>query len=86
MSSPDTNLEKQKRWHRGPLIGMAVVVAFGVGLILFWLVGLMAAAPEPNTVDAGTTPAETSDGNVTQPQDTPTPTVDPQDPQVQIEQ
>ena len=37
MSAPQTNIEKQKRWHRGPLIGMALVVIFGVGLIFFWL-------------------------------------------------
>lgn len=37
MSAPQTNIEKQKRWHRGPLIGMAVVAIFGVGMIFFWL-------------------------------------------------
>ena len=28
MSAPDTNLEKQERRHRGPLIGMAIAVIF----------------------------------------------------------
>ena len=37
MSAPQTDIEKQKRWHRGPLIGMALVVIFGVGLIFFWM-------------------------------------------------
>ena len=37
MSAPQTNIEKQKRWHRGPLIGMALVATFGVGMIFFWM-------------------------------------------------
>ena len=36
MSAPKTNIETQKRQHIVPLIGMAVAVAFGVGLILWW--------------------------------------------------
>lgn len=36
MSAPRTNIETQKRRHIGPLIGMALVVLFGVGLILYW--------------------------------------------------
>jgi hypothetical protein len=36
MSAPEVNIEKQKRRHRGPLIGMAVVVLFVVALILYW--------------------------------------------------
>lgn len=37
MSAPHTNIKVQKRRHRGPLIGMAVVVVFAVGLIIYWL-------------------------------------------------
>ncbi|MDZ4310913.1 MAG: hypothetical protein U1A24_10220 [Cypionkella sp.] len=37
MSAPNTNIEKQARRHRGPLIGMALAAVFGVGLIVFWL-------------------------------------------------
>lgn len=36
MSAPEVNIEKQKRRHRGPLIGMAVVVLFVVVLIIYW--------------------------------------------------
>ncbi|WP_103257584.1 hypothetical protein [Tabrizicola aquatica] len=36
MSAPQTNLEKQKRRHIVPLLGMALVVLFGVGLIIYW--------------------------------------------------
>lgn len=36
MSAPKTNIETQKRQHVVPLIGMALVVVFGVGLIVYW--------------------------------------------------
>lgn len=37
MSSPRTNLERDKRRHIGPLIGTAVVTIFAVLLIIYWL-------------------------------------------------
>lgn len=36
MSAPQTNLEKQKRRHRGPLIGMILCVLFAVVLAVYW--------------------------------------------------
>lgn len=36
MSAPNTNIETQKRRHIAPLIGMAVAVIFGVGIIFWW--------------------------------------------------
>lgn len=36
MSAPRTNLETEKRRHIAPLIGMALAVIFGVGLIVYW--------------------------------------------------
>jgi len=36
MSAPQTNLEKQKRRHKGPLIGMAVGLIVGVLLMIYW--------------------------------------------------
>lgn len=36
MSAPRTNLETQKRRHLAPLLGMALVVVFGVALIVYW--------------------------------------------------
>lgn len=36
MSAPKTNIETQKRQHIVPLIGMAVAVAFAVGIVLWW--------------------------------------------------
>lgn len=59
MSAPNTNIEKQRRRHWGPLIGMAVVVAFGVAMIMIWLgeeaVQSDPAAPPP-AATADTTP------------------------------
>ena len=37
MSAPDTNVEKQKRFHKGPLIGMAAAVVFALTLLILWL-------------------------------------------------
>jgi hypothetical protein len=47
LSAPQTNLEKQKRRHRGPLIGMAAAVLFGVGLISYWLIEESAMSQNP---------------------------------------
>ena len=47
MSAPQTNLEKQKRWHRGPLVGMAAVVLIVLGLFAGWLVFLADDSVEP---------------------------------------
>ena len=62
MSAPQTNIEKQKRWHRGPLIGMALVTLFGVAMIFFWLMGEAANDKKPGDPEpaaAATTPAAT---------------------------
>jgi hypothetical protein len=50
MSAPQTNIEKQARWHRGPIIGMIVVVVFALGL-LFWQ--MMIVAKDGTPVDSG---------------------------------
>lgn len=62
MSAPQTNIEKQKRRHKGPLIGMALVVVFAVGLIVYWLLeeaanGQSPLDPEPG--EATSAPPET---------------------------
>ena len=36
-SAPKTNIETQKRRHRGPLVGMATAVIFGFLLITYWI-------------------------------------------------
>ena len=51
MSAPNTNLDKQKRWHRGPLVGMAAVLCFVAVLLTAYLVFL---------ADDGKTPAQTA--------------------------
>lgn len=37
MSAPRTNLEQQRRRHWGPLVGIAVVAIFAVGIIMYWI-------------------------------------------------
>lgn len=71
MSAPQTNIDTQKRRHKGPLIGMALAVVFGVGLILYWMLDEAAegqspldaepaaetgTAPQPATPPAGSAP------------------------------
>ena len=50
MSPPDTNLKKQERRHIGPLIGIALVVIFGVGIIVYWTGEEVATAPNDDVV------------------------------------
>ena len=45
MSAPQTNIEKQQRRHRGPLIGMAVVVAL-VAIGFVWWLGIESGNPD----------------------------------------
>ncbi len=54
MSAPHTDIEKQRRRHRGPLIGMALVVVFAVALIFFWW-GDLASKTAPRTPNDATT-------------------------------
>ncbi|UOA32497.1 hypothetical protein DSM110093_02297 [Sulfitobacter sp. DSM 110093] len=57
MSPPDTNLKKQESRHKWPLIGMAIVVIFGIGIIVFWTGEEVATAPgteDEVIVDDGT--------------------------------
>ncbi|MFN4153178.1 MAG: hypothetical protein ACK4HF_00860 [Paracoccaceae bacterium] len=46
MSAPQTNIEKQKRRHRGPLVGMVVVVCAVIIGFVWWL-GYEAAESDP---------------------------------------
>ena len=59
MSAPDTKLSRQKRRHRGPLIGITLAVGFGIVMILLLLFVTVSrsTAPDgaPGTADA---PAE----------------------------
>lgn len=59
MSAPQTNIEKQKRRHRGPLIGMALAVVFGVGLILYWLLDEAAEGQSPLDAEPAVTVPQT---------------------------
>ncbi|KUP94656.1 hypothetical protein [Tritonibacter horizontis] len=86
MSAPDTNLNKQKRRHRGPLIGIGLVAIFGVGLILYWVVNLVDDAPEQEVESNRPVPAEIQEGDIEVPTTAPTQTVQPGDPEVDIEQ
>jgi len=47
MSSPDVNIEKQKRRHKGPLIGFALCAAVVGVLLISYLVRVVEPAANP---------------------------------------
>ncbi len=51
MSQPETNLKKQTRRHRGPLLGMALGGIFVVGLLVWYLFSLAAEGQQPAGAD-----------------------------------
>lgn len=86
MTPPDTDLNKQKRRHRGPLIGMALVCVIGVGVILYWIFEEAAVAPGPTDDSEAVTPAEIREGDVDVSPSAPTERVEPSEPDVEVEQ
>lgn len=59
MSASNTNLEKQKRRHRGPLVGIAVALGVALALFLGYMFFLAdTETPEPT----GQTPTEEAVG------------------------
>lgn len=68
MSAPNTNLEKERRRHRGPLIGMLLGVVFVLGLLLFWLGSDASTGTAPGTsadpAEAGISAQEADTGSV----------------------
>ena len=48
MSAPKTNIEKQKRRHIGPLVGIALALLVA-GALLFWLLGNVLVDTETST-------------------------------------
>ncbi|SED49900.1 hypothetical protein [Rhodobacter sp. 24-YEA-8] len=56
MSAPHTNLEKQRKRHWAPLLGIAAATLFGVLLIVYWIAEeVVEADPEtPAGIESGT--------------------------------
>lgn len=56
MSAPQTNIDRQKKRHRGPLLGIGAVVAFALALLLGLSVWLTDDAMSlPQNTPTGTT-------------------------------
>lgn len=51
MSAPETNIERQKRRHWGPLIGIAAVIIFAVLIGIYYLGYLSFEGNTPGTGD-----------------------------------
>ena len=81
MTPPDTNLHRQKKRHRGPLIGIALVVLFGLVIIFYWIGEEAFFAPGPDT--AAEDPAAATQAPVPT-ADTVDETLQPGDPEVEV--
>ena len=57
MSAPETNLDRQKRNHRGALIGIGAVVTFALALFFALTVWLSDAGQTPGDAAPVTTEA-----------------------------
>lgn len=52
MSAPQTNVEKQEKNHRPPLVGMAAMVVFAIVLLIALVVYISARGNEPEETGA----------------------------------
>lgn len=66
MSAPDTNIDKQKRRHIGPLAGIFGGLALAGIMFLVWLFWVVSAADEPEEANVvpGAPVVETDEGPV----------------------
>ncbi|NYS25574.1 hypothetical protein HUK65_11270 [Rhodobacteraceae bacterium 2376] len=79
MTAPDTNLKKQAKQHRGPLVGIILALLVAGGLLFWMLTRTMVTEPtaedaEPASVSESTDgiPADgTTVGSPNQPTETP---------------
>lgn len=59
MSAPQTNIERQKRRHAGPLIGIIIAAVLAVGALFFYMTYSAQTVPQPDLglplVDGGVT-------------------------------
>jgi hypothetical protein len=64
MSSPEPELERQARRHIGPLVGMALVVAFAGILFTYWVFDEVESSTQPlsDTSQNPTLPQGTGEG------------------------
>lgn len=52
MSAPETNIEKQKKRHRGPLIGFGAAGVFVAIILVYYIINLVAQGSDPEGADA----------------------------------
>ncbi|MBN8189772.1 hypothetical protein JF540_24085 [Salipiger thiooxidans] len=78
MSPPDTNTRRQARRHWPVFIALALVVLFGVGIILYWVGEEAAQAPEPDETGAPDTVQDLREGDVAPQPDVPERAADPE--------
>ena len=52
MSAPDTNVEKQEKKHKAPLVGMVAVVGFALVLLVVLVFFVFGNGEEPDAAGA----------------------------------
>lgn len=62
MTPPDTNLSTETRRHRGPLVGMALVVIFALVMIFYWVGWGNEQSPTNDQTGAATEQAPSAEG------------------------
>jgi hypothetical protein len=70
MSAPHTDPEQQYKRHKAPIIGMAMVVVFAVGLILYWLFEEAGLSNPPSTQQPSQMSGPSNEGTATTKPDT----------------
>lgn len=65
MSAPQTNIERQKRRHAGPLIGIVIAAVLAMGALFYYMTYTAQTVPQPDLgvplIDGGVTlPAATN--------------------------
>lgn len=60
MSAPNTNIDHQRRRHRGPLIGITLAVVFVLVLFGLWLTGQISGTTAPAVVPAASAPVQSA--------------------------
>jgi len=86
MSPPDTNLRKQKRLHRGPLIWMALAVVIAIAVAVVIMLSSPSGEEDPNAQisEEGSVESSIREGDIDLSDDAPTETVEPADPDVEV--
>lgn len=88
MTPPDTDMQKDKRRHRGPVIVVILLIAVVLLGFVVWMGGVFETAPGPDDPESAqqdeTSSEQFREGDVEVPESAPTETVEPGDPDTDV--